>query len=211
MEFLIAILDTAEDLLRLFVGRLANGDALEATRQSPVLLDVLSVLANRRRPDAGDLTARQRGFDDVRRIEGALGADREDVVARGVDRGRPPAHGDGLLEVPGGRPREAAAEIRDDKAKREATDRADARNRAEVKRAFDPLSKTARALMTRWPSSTRRRCAWASQKISGLTIRLQRRPPRGASRRSSTLPQAGAPMSRSKHPATQKPCPRGSQ
>jgi hypothetical protein len=53
-------------------------DRLEPPDQRAVLLDVLVVVARRRRTDALDLAARQRGLEDVRRVERALGRSRAD-------------------------------------------------------------------------------------------------------------------------------------
>ena len=48
--------------------RLAHGDAAEAPRQRLVFLDVLLVLAERRRRDHPDFAARQHRLEDVRRV-----------------------------------------------------------------------------------------------------------------------------------------------
>ena len=47
-------------------------DLLEAPFKRGVLLDVLAVLLERRRADALELAARERGLEQVRRVDGAL-------------------------------------------------------------------------------------------------------------------------------------------
>jgi hypothetical protein len=74
--------------------RLVHHDGLEAPLQRRVLLDVLLVLVEGRRPDAVELAARQHGLEQVRRVHGALGrarahhrvqlVDEEDDLALGV-------------------------------------------------------------------------------------------------------------------------------
>src|SRR6185436_18866917 len=73
VERLVAVLDPFEDLLRLLGSRRIDLDGLEAAQQRPVLLDVLAVLLERGRADAGDLAAGESWFEDVRRVERALG------------------------------------------------------------------------------------------------------------------------------------------
>src|SRR5690606_3893359 len=48
-------------------------DLLEAALKSGVLLNVLAVLVESRRADTLELTAAERGLDDVRRVHGPLG------------------------------------------------------------------------------------------------------------------------------------------
>src|SRR5262247_3665893 len=94
MELLVAILDAAEDLDRLLLGRARHLHGLEAALQRAVLLDVLAVLRRRGRADALDLAPAERGLEDVGGVERALrgaGADQrvqlvdedDDVVALG--------------------------------------------------------------------------------------------------------------------------------
>ncbi len=73
VERLVAILHALENLQRLRAGRGLHLDGLEAPQQRAVLLDVLAVLLERGRTDAGDLAARQRWFQDVGGVERALG------------------------------------------------------------------------------------------------------------------------------------------
>ena len=73
--------------------RLADEDGLEAALERLVLLDVLPVLVERRRADAAQLAARERGLEHVGRVHRALGAagadqrvqlvDEQDDAARG--------------------------------------------------------------------------------------------------------------------------------
>ena len=73
MELLVAALHATQDSHGLLLARLANIHRLETTRQGPVLLHVLAVLAHRGGTDASDLATRQRRFEDVRCIQGAFG------------------------------------------------------------------------------------------------------------------------------------------
>src|SRR6266545_1986976 len=82
VELLVTILDAFQDLegLELRGGR--HLDRLEAAQEAPVLLDVLAILLERRRPDAGDLSAREGGLQDVGGVERPFGRARAD---QGVD------------------------------------------------------------------------------------------------------------------------------
>ncbi len=82
VELLVPVLHALEDLERLgLVGR-GDVDGLEAPQKAAILLDVLAVLLQRRRPDAGDLAAREGGLEDVRRVERPL---RRAGADQGVD------------------------------------------------------------------------------------------------------------------------------
>ena len=73
VELLVAVLDPAQDLDRLLLGRGGDLHRLEAPLQRAVLLDVLPVLGGGGGPDALDLAAGQRGLEDVGGVERALG------------------------------------------------------------------------------------------------------------------------------------------
>src|SRR5260370_2638691 len=78
-------LDSVQDVDRLCERWLVDVDRLESALERGVLLDVLAVLVERRRPDALDLTARQRGLQDVGRVDRALGGAGADHRVRLVD------------------------------------------------------------------------------------------------------------------------------
>ena len=92
VERLVARGEAAEDLDRLLDGGLLDAERLEAALERGVLLDRLAVLVERRRADALQLAAGERGLHDVRGVHRALGAagadervdlvDEEDDVAR---------------------------------------------------------------------------------------------------------------------------------
>ena len=69
---LVAVLEAAQDRDRVLNVRLGDEDRLEPPRQRRVLLDVLLVLVERRRADAVQLAARQRRFEQVRGVHGAV-------------------------------------------------------------------------------------------------------------------------------------------
>ena len=82
-------------------GRRFDFHRLEAAFERGVLLDVLAVLVQRRRADALQLAAAERGLDDVRGVHrafGRTGADdgvqlvdeEDDVLGRGGSRPSPP-------------------------------------------------------------------------------------------------------------------------
>ena len=82
---LIAILDPAQDLDRLFGARLFDHDRLEAPFQRGVALDVLAVVVERRRADRLQFAPRQRGLENVGRVDRALGRARADQHVQLVD------------------------------------------------------------------------------------------------------------------------------
>src|SRR5260370_34328621 len=65
-------LHTVEDVDRLSKRRLVYVHGLETALERSVLLDVLAVLVERGCTDALDLAARQRGLQDVGRVDGAF-------------------------------------------------------------------------------------------------------------------------------------------
>ena len=73
MVDLVALLEAAEDRDRVVDRRLRDEDGLEAPLERGVLLDALAVLVERRRADAAQLAARQRGLEQVRGVHRALG------------------------------------------------------------------------------------------------------------------------------------------
>ena len=70
---LVLVLQAAQDRDRVLHRGLADHDGLEAALERGVLLDVLAVLVERRRADAAQLAARQRGLEHVGGVHGALG------------------------------------------------------------------------------------------------------------------------------------------
>ena len=70
---LVSVLQAAQDRDRILDARLVDIDRLEAPRQGGVLLDVLAVFVERGGADAMQVAARQRRFEQVRRIHGAVG------------------------------------------------------------------------------------------------------------------------------------------
>ena len=82
---LVALPEPAEDRDRVFHRRLVHHDGLEPALERRVLLDVLLVLVERRRADAVQLAARQRGLQQVGRVHGALGGARADHGVQLVD------------------------------------------------------------------------------------------------------------------------------
>ena len=72
MERLVAVLDAHQDLDGLLLARRIDLDGLEPPLERPILLDVLPVLGGRRRADAADLAARERGLQDVGGVERAF-------------------------------------------------------------------------------------------------------------------------------------------
>ena len=69
VELLVPVLDTAQDLDRLLLGRRGHLDRLEAPLQRAVLLDVLAVLRGSGGADALDLAAGQGRLQDVGGVE----------------------------------------------------------------------------------------------------------------------------------------------
>src|SRR5256714_6387028 len=74
----VAFFQSAEDGDCVLHARLADEDGLEATLERRVLLDVLLILVQRRRADAAQLAARERGLEHVRRVNRAFGCARAD-------------------------------------------------------------------------------------------------------------------------------------
>ena len=70
---LVALLEPAQDRDRVLDRRLRDEHRLEAPLERGVLLDPLPVLVERRRADAAQLAARERGLEQVRRVHRALG------------------------------------------------------------------------------------------------------------------------------------------
>ena len=70
---LVALLEPAQDRDRVGHGRLADEDRLEAALERGVLLDVLAVLVERRRPDRAQLAAGEHGLQQVGGVDGTLG------------------------------------------------------------------------------------------------------------------------------------------
>ncbi len=109
MVQLVFLLQPPQDRDRVLDRRLADEDRLEAPRQGRILLDMLAILVERRRPDAVQFAAGQGGLQQVRGIHRALalaGADervhlvdeQDDAAGRGrhlVQHGLQP-----LLELP---------------------------------------------------------------------------------------------------------------
>ena len=81
----VAVAQALEDLDGLVDRRLADHDRLEAALERAVLLDVLAELVERGRADALQLAARERGLDDVRRVDRALGGACTDQGVQLVD------------------------------------------------------------------------------------------------------------------------------
>ena len=70
---LVALLQAAQDRDRVLDGRLVDEHLLEAPLERGVLLDVLAVLVERRRADAMQLAARERGLQHVAGVHRAFG------------------------------------------------------------------------------------------------------------------------------------------
>ncbi len=91
---LVALAEPAQDRDRLLDARLVDDDRLEAALERGVLLDVLAVLVEGRRPDRVELAAGQHRLEQVRGVHRALGragtddgvqlVDEEDDRAAGV-------------------------------------------------------------------------------------------------------------------------------
>src|SRR5207253_15207 len=71
---LVAVAQTLQDFDGLGHRRRVDDDRLEPARQRLILLDVLAVLVERRRPDALNLAARQRGLQYVAGVDRAFRA-----------------------------------------------------------------------------------------------------------------------------------------
>ena len=70
---LVPVLQPAQNRDRVLDARFVDIDRLEAPGERRVLLDVLLVFVERRRPDAMQLAARQRRLEQVRGVHGAVG------------------------------------------------------------------------------------------------------------------------------------------
>ncbi len=106
---LVAFLEAAQDGDRVRVRRLADEDRLEAALECRVLLDVLSVLVERRRADCAQLAAREHRLQHVGGVDGSFGGARADDRVQLVDEDDQLALGGGdllqhglepLLELP---------------------------------------------------------------------------------------------------------------
>ena len=82
---LVALLDATQDRDRVLDRRLTDHDGLEAALKSRILLDVLAVLAQGRRADAAQFTAREHRLQEVARVHRALGCTRADDRMHFVD------------------------------------------------------------------------------------------------------------------------------
>ena len=82
---LVALLEAAQDRDGVLDRRLRDEDRLEAPLERGVLLDALAVLVERRRADAAQLAARERGLQQVRGVHRALGRARADERVQLVD------------------------------------------------------------------------------------------------------------------------------
>ena len=72
MEF-VFLLQAAQDRDRVFDGRFADEDRLEAPREGRVFFDVLAVFVERGGADAMQFAARERGLEQVRGVHRAFG------------------------------------------------------------------------------------------------------------------------------------------
>ncbi len=106
---LVTLLQSAQDRDRVGDRRLLDDDGLETALQRGVLLDVLAVLVERRRPDEAQFAARQHRLDHVAGIHGTLGGTGADDGVQLVDEGDDLAFGvrdllqhrlQALLELP---------------------------------------------------------------------------------------------------------------
>jgi hypothetical protein len=82
---LVLLLQTAQDSDRLLGGRLLDQHRLEPPLERRILLDVLPVLVDGRRPDAVQITARERRFENVRGVHRPLGSTGTDEGMHLVD------------------------------------------------------------------------------------------------------------------------------
>ena len=85
VEFLVVMLDALQHFHRLVHRRLVYRDRLEAALQSGILFDILAVFVQRGCADDLHFAARQRGLEDVRRIDASLRFSRADDVVHLVD------------------------------------------------------------------------------------------------------------------------------
>jgi hypothetical protein len=89
----VTLLQTTQDRDGVRDGRLSDLDRLEPALERRVLFDVLSVLVDRRRADAAQLAARQRGLQEVGRVHGAFRRSRADERVQLVDEQDDPSLG----------------------------------------------------------------------------------------------------------------------
>ncbi len=82
---LVALLEPAQDRDRVRDRRLADVDGLEPPLERGVLLDVLSVLVERRRANRTQLATREHRLQQIGRVDGALGRTRADDRVQLVD------------------------------------------------------------------------------------------------------------------------------
>ena len=82
---LVLVLEAAEDRDRVLDRRLLDHHRLEPALERLVLLDVLAVLVERRRADAAQLAARERGLQEIRRVGRAFGRAGADERVQLVD------------------------------------------------------------------------------------------------------------------------------
>ena len=82
---LVALLEAAQDRDRVRHGGLADEDRLEAPLERRVLLDVLSVLVERRRADRAKLAAREHRLQEVGRVDRSFRGARADDRVQLVD------------------------------------------------------------------------------------------------------------------------------
>ena len=72
MVILVLLAKTFQDLDCLLHRRWIDDYCLESTLQRPIFFDVLAVLVERRRTDALQLAARERGLEHVARVDRAF-------------------------------------------------------------------------------------------------------------------------------------------
>ena len=85
MVLLVGLFETAQDGNGVLYRRLAHKHSLEATRQSLVLLDVLTVLVERGSTDRVQLSPCQRRLEDVACVHGTFGCSRTHDSVQLVD------------------------------------------------------------------------------------------------------------------------------
>ena len=81
----VTVAQALEDGDGFFLARFAHLHGLETAFQRRVLFDVLAVFVNRRRADALNFAARQRGLEDVRRVDRTFGSACTDQRVQLVD------------------------------------------------------------------------------------------------------------------------------
>ena len=85
MERFILVTQSLENGDGIVDARLLDHDGLETARERGILFEVLLVLIERRRADDLNLAARERGLQDVRGVERALGSTRADERMHLID------------------------------------------------------------------------------------------------------------------------------